>query len=106
MQWLTPDQSDSTHAQPVQRIGFDIIRAMVAARAATNPTVAALRQAAAGQDRRAVAHPFGSATMAVLNGRHRPADDRADDGAGAFFDLPSGHGWRGEMVSLNGESHA
>lgn len=106
MQWLTPEQSDSSVAQPVQRIGFDIIRAMVAARAAANPTVAALRQAAVGHDGRTVVQPGGPATMALLNGRHRPADHSADAGAGAFFALRHGSAWRGDMVSSNGESHA
>jgi hypothetical protein len=106
MQWLTPEQSDSTIAQPVQRIGFDIIRAMVAARAAANPTVAALRQAEAGHGGRSNNHAGGCATMALLNGRHRPADDHADAGAGAFFALRHGSAWHGEMVSSNGESHA
>jgi hypothetical protein len=106
MQWLTPEQSDSTIAQPVQRIGFDIIRAMVAARTAANPTVAALRQAAVGQDGRTAGQPGGPATMALLTGRHRPADDHGDAGMGAFFALRHGSAWHGEMVSPNGESHA
>ncbi len=42
MQLIAPDQMESATAQPMGRVGFDIVRAMVQARQAATPTVIAL----------------------------------------------------------------
>ncbi|MEQ1687390.1 MAG: hypothetical protein ABL874_02330 [Sphingopyxis sp.] len=74
MEWTKPQVGSDSTVTPVERIGFDVIRAIVSARTANSPTVQAMVQRAAratGTGTGTAAFP-GVSTIDLLNGRGPP----------------------------------
>jgi hypothetical protein len=67
MQWISDTRFNDSPAQPIDRIGFDVVRAIVGARQAVCPTVQALQ--AVTLDTPAHSDPTPDATIALLAGR-------------------------------------
>ena len=103
MQMIAPDQMESATAQPMGRVAFDIVRAMVQARQAATPTVVALIGALHPPADHAQAK--GAAKGAFAPGRLLL--DIVHGAAGADAQVVEGEGFaRDDVVGKGGEQHA
>ncbi len=69
MNWLSPPPQSDSSSQPIDRIGFDMIRAIVGARQSACATVQALRASAEPLPSEGADHR--DARMAMLAGRNQ-----------------------------------
>lgn len=67
MELIKPQTDSDSAVTPIERIGFDVIRAIVSARAASSPTVQALAKHAAWTH--GTAPGAGVSTIDLFNGR-------------------------------------
>ncbi len=96
MNWQTLQNIDDSDVRPVERLSFDILRALLANRQASSPTVRALSEQTNAV---ALADP-AAARVRLLAGHALPQS--AVEAAGTFFS----HRGHDQAVSGQGERHA
>lgn len=103
MEWLSPPNQSDSLARPVERVDFDMIRAIIGARQSASATA---RAAAAGDDGAVHAdggrHPESlGGVMQLLAGRNA---DRHSSGTGPFS--VNYHCNHDDELRIEGETHA
>ena len=96
MNWQTLQNIDDSDVRPVERLSFDILRALLANRQATSPTVRALSEQ---PDVAAQTDP-AAARVRLLAGHVLPQN--ATEAAGTFFSRRNND----QTISSQGERHA
>lgn len=95
MDWQTLQTIDDSDVRPVERLSFDILRALLANRQASSPTVRAL----SGQTNAVALVDPAAARVRLLAGHALPQS--AAEAAGTFFS----HRGRDQAVALENGDH-
>jgi hypothetical protein len=98
MEWQSPLPVAENMARPLDRIGFDMLRAIISSRQTMSPTVQALISALAPADLTENLHTVSA--LQILSGRHAP---HADQGMSGSFTAPKNCA---QPFAEKGESHA
>lgn len=98
MNWQTLQHPDDSDVRPVERLSFDILRALLANRQASSPTVRALSGQSASTNA-AQSEPMTGRLQLLAGHTGSPAIAQA---AGAFFSARGGD----QPVLTQGERHA